>query len=236
MDNAKDFLIYRFPVILLFNAVIILAGYAAARFFGGRQALQRKGLPEEYSVLAENQLGRWGAFVWGVLGGVQVIGIILSLLLGYPITFEFYFSIIFTAAVILLLTVIVFARPLLRTFGKEYKELAIAANKDIVIDFNYRILNRVMNMKLELPALLLACYFNIRFFDNSTALYICMFIPWIYYLGLRRSAYNIYETLGYNYLLLTGFIIFFQTCRVFVYVAVLIQANSLRQIWEFILS
>ena len=196
----------------LFNGFAVV-GFVIAYFIEFRPLVKRK--KEKDDELAKVALERaWSSmkiFIILFLALQTVISILIANMVDVLST-KVYVSYVYLPSFVVSYPVFLFFR---RNYYKKMKKVVITTNTDILIDFNYRILNRILNWKVELLTMigLYAC--NILYFDYNTAVFILSPVLLMIYFSVRTGKYFVKDRFAYWYKGLFYCNIFYQLVKLF---------------------
>lgn len=184
----------------------------ATLFTINRVRLEKKGYKPEYIKFIRQDTKKRNisiAVFMPVLGGLSAL--IVWLFTGEINSMQ---SLIYIS---LLWIILVIPFPILdmRKTQKEYKELAIKTNSEILFDFKFKLLHLMFNPYLEIAASILIIAYFIFFIEPFHVVFIHIFILWALYSVGRYSKYMTAPQLKDGYIYLFIFIMINQALIIF---------------------
>ncbi len=220
MDNLINFVQYNLLEVLAINLVVFLTGFIANRLNYNRPRLRKQGYPEDYIELAIRHENLWIAFAMGTFFSSQLVILAISFIANVDVTLKLFIQRVLPISAGMLYFAMVVAKPLFRKFSEEYKLTAKKTGTEIIIDFNYRVLKKVFNWKIELITALLMFYITFRYLDHNPAVYFYITVPWVFVLMLTRMKNQALPTIRFNYKnMITATVVIF-VARIYLFSAV----------------
>lgn len=198
---------YILVVILLWSFLLI-----ATLYIVNTQRLKKRGYKEEYINFIKKDTKKRNigiAVVMPILGG-------LSAFIIWIFTREINsFQNLIYIALLWIILIIPFPILDLRQTQKNYKNLAIETNSEVLFDFNHRILHLIFRPYIEILAAILVISYFILFIMPFHIVFIHIFLLWALYSVGRYSKYLTAPQLKDGYIYLYVFIMINQALIIF---------------------
>ncbi|MFC1553452.1 hypothetical protein ACFL7D_02350 [candidate division KSB1 bacterium] len=200
-----------------FNLGLFLMGYLSVNFIWNMKKLAKKGYTKEHSEIVQKSNDKAGTIVLYVLPSSQLLFIFVTYFLGYDVTPIFFVKYGIVISVIILITVLFFVFVVFdKKTKEEMKQAAIDTDAEIIVDFKHKGLKLIFNMKLHLVCSILLLTANYFILNHNYTVYIYAFITWFFYSIMRKSKYQVMETIRYGYRVMAGVMIYIEVLRGFV--------------------
>lgn len=207
MESQTFIELYVLILIVLWIFLILVTLFTISR-----KRLEKRGYKPEYIEFIRRDTKKRNtgiALLMPVLGGIAA-------LIVWAITGEVNgFQNLIYIVLLWMLLVIPFPVLDMRKSQKEYKELAIRTNSEVVVDFNYKVLHIIFNPPVEAIASVMVITYFIIFIEPFHVVFIHIFILWALYATARYSKYLTEPQLKDGYLYLYIFIMINQALIVF---------------------
>ena len=183
----KEFLLNNKSVLIMFVAVnvgIVLLMSIIIRLTNKKEMLKGKGFSDEYIDYYKRTTDKFGSRIFFVMVLAQIAGGIIVYLIKGEVTPSMYGNLVWPIAFFL---TIPFGFFFWKEIYSDYKDLVKKTESEVIVDFNYKVLNLIFNKVIEIPvSLLVIVYtlFNLKF-DDSGMIFVYVALLWFFYLVLR---------------------------------------------------